>query len=134
CRVAVGVIFSHAIAHDAGALPGGPVGLQTHLLHGVENPPMDRLQAIANIGKGAAHDYAHGVIEIRPLHLVFNVDGNEVLVPAITGREQRALGWILICQNISSIGQDKPEGLCRQKWVSSILTRTYLPCYTFVDK
>jgi hypothetical protein len=39
---------------------------------------MHRLQPVANIGKRAAHDYAHGVIEIRPPHLVFDIDGNDV--------------------------------------------------------
>ena len=40
---------------------------------------MHRLQAVADIGQRAADDHAHRVIEIRPPHLVFDVDGNDVL-------------------------------------------------------
>src|SRR5579863_3834191 len=36
---------------------------------------MDRLEAVAHVGKCACHDHAHGIIEIRPSNLVFDVDG-----------------------------------------------------------
>ena len=46
---------------------------------------MHGLQAVAHVGQRAAHDHAHGVIEVGALHLV--VDGNQLdvagrLVPA----------------------------------------------------
>src|ERR1039457_1805994 len=39
---------------------------------------MHGLQSVAHIGQGAADDHRHGVVEIRPLHLLFNVDGLNV--------------------------------------------------------
>ena len=41
------------------------------------DPPaaMRRLQAVARVGQRSSDDYAHGVIHVRTLHLVFDVDG-----------------------------------------------------------
>src|SRR6202011_3401676 len=60
------------------ALTRGPVGLQPHLLHCKKNAAMDGLHAVADVGKSAADDHRHGVVEVRPLHLLFNVDGLNV--------------------------------------------------------
>ena len=49
---------------------------------------MDRLQAVAHIGQGAADDHAHGVIEIRAAHLVFDVDGDVALVVTAIAAER----------------------------------------------
>ena len=101
-QVAVRVVLTHGVAHDAGALARGAVGLQPHLLHGVENPAVHRLEAVADIGQGASHDHAHGVIQVRALHFIFDIGGDEVLIsPAATegqiasGRRWRrwALRW-----------------------------------------
>ena len=35
---------------------------------------MDRLQPVAHIGQRARHDDAHGVVEVRHLHLVLNIN------------------------------------------------------------
>ncbi len=75
-RVAMRMIIAQHFADDAGALPVRPVERQPHLGHGEENPPMHRLQTVPNIGQRAADDHAHRVIEIRPAHLVFDVDGD----------------------------------------------------------
>ena len=68
-------------------------------LHAVKDAAVDRLQAVANVGQGAAHDHAHGVIEVRAAHLVFDIDGNEVLV-AVAG--WRRGGWNpgFVCQKV----------------------------------
>ena len=69
------MIFTHHIAHDAGRFLVGLVRREAVFIHGVENAPVHRLQAIAHIGQSPAHDHAHGVIEIAFLHLIF--DGDE---------------------------------------------------------
>ena len=51
---------------------------QAHLLHGVQNAAMHRLQSVAHVGQRAANDHRHRIVEIRPPHLVFNVDGLNV--------------------------------------------------------
>ena len=39
---------------------------------------MDGLEAVADVGQRAADDDRHRVVEIRPAHLVFDIDGNHV--------------------------------------------------------
>src|SRR4029078_1918883 len=56
-----------------------------------------------NIGQAATHDDAHRVVEIRPPHLVFDVDRNVALptsvTPARSGREKWVPWWqFLACQ------------------------------------
>ena len=36
---------------------------------------MRRLEAVAGVGQRSSNDYAHGVIHMRALHFVFDVDG-----------------------------------------------------------
>ena len=72
------MVFAHYVADDAGALARGAIGLEAHLLHGVENAAVHGLESVANIGQSAADDDRHGIVEIRLAHLVFNVDGLNV--------------------------------------------------------
>ncbi len=72
--VAVGVILAQHFTDDAGALFVGPVGPQPHVVHGIQNAAVDRLQAVAHIGQGPGHDDAHGIVQIGALHFVIYVD------------------------------------------------------------
>src|SRR5271155_2512234 len=72
------MVLTHDIADDAGAFAGSAIGLQAHLLHGVENAAMDGLESVADIGQRAPDDDRHRIVEIRLAHLVFNVDGLNV--------------------------------------------------------
>ena len=42
-QVSVGMVLAHHVADDSGALARGPVGIQAHLLHGVQNAAVHRL-------------------------------------------------------------------------------------------
>ena len=46
--------------------------------HRVEDPAMDGLEAVADVGKRAPDDDGHRVVEIRLTHLVFDGDGHEL--------------------------------------------------------
>jgi len=73
-------------------------------------------EAVADVGQRAAHDDAHGVIEVGAPHFVFDIDRDVVFVAAIPppapgngtgppGRRGWALRWkFLICQSGSSFG------------------------------
>ena len=62
-------------------------------MHAEQNSAVHGLQTIAYIRKRAAHNYAHGVIEIGPFHFVLNIDGDEVLRVLWNARDrQRLLG------------------------------------------
>jgi hypothetical protein len=75
-RVAMGVVVPHDLADDLRALAVGAVARQPHRPHAVQHTPVRGLQAVARVGQRSADDYAHGVIHVRALHLVFDVDGN----------------------------------------------------------
>ena len=75
--VAVGMVVTHDVADDLGRLGVLLVELEAHLLHAVEDAAMHGLEAVADVGQGAADDDRHRVVEIRPAHLVFNIDRNQ---------------------------------------------------------
>jgi hypothetical protein len=102
------VVLTHHFTDDFGALLGRAVGREAHLVHAIKNAPVHRLQPIADIRQGAAHDHAHGVIEVRAPHLVFDVDGNQIPVAVagpgqrklLPGRDRRILRrFLLVCQS-----------------------------------
>jgi hypothetical protein len=80
---------------------------------------MHVLEAVTGIGERAPDDDGHGVVEIRPLHLVFDIDGNEIRC-AGTGRTGRSVAavaaegkeWVLIvCHNFFLGPGVTPRGL-----------------------
>ncbi len=77
-RIAMGVVFAHDVAHGARRLAVGAVPVVPGLLHRVENPAMDGLQAVAHIGQRAGHDHAHRVIEVGAFHLLFDGDRRDI--------------------------------------------------------
>ena len=77
-EVTVRVEVAHRIADDLGRLHMLLVEVEPEPLHGKQNAPMHRLQPVAHVGQSARHDHAHGVIEIRPLHLIDERDRSDV--------------------------------------------------------
>ena len=72
--ITVGVILAHHVADNTRRLLVGLVEFVAALVHGIENATMHRLQAVAHVGQRPRDDHAHGVIQIRGRHLLF--DGN----------------------------------------------------------
>ena len=66
------------VADDLGALGVLLVGLEAHLLHGVEDAAVHGLEAVADVWQGAADDDGHAVVQVGPAHFFFEVDGVEV--------------------------------------------------------
>ncbi len=58
---------------------------------------MNRLQTIADIRESSPDDDGHRIVEIRTSHLVFDVDGNQVL--GVVAQRQLLFGF-LVCQTI----------------------------------
>ncbi|OQB99600.1 MAG: hypothetical protein BWX79_03091 [Alphaproteobacteria bacterium ADurb.Bin100] len=73
--VAVRVVFTNHVADDAGRLLVRPVPVVVQLMHREQHAPVHRLEPVARVGQGTAHDHAHGVVEIAPAHLLFKTDG-----------------------------------------------------------
>ena len=54
--VAVRVIFTHAVADDTRRLLMRLVGRKPHLVHGIENAPLNGFQTVLHAGKGAVEN------------------------------------------------------------------------------
>jgi hypothetical protein len=76
--IAVRMVLTKDIPDDSSALLVRFVGTQTHLAHRVEDPAVHRLQSVANVRQGPAHDDRHGVIEITVLDFILYRDGNDL--------------------------------------------------------
>src|SRR5699024_11809213 len=71
--VAVGVVFAQHVAHAGGGFFEGVVGGEAAFVHGVQNAPVDRLQAVPHVGQSAARYDGHGVFDVRLFHF-----GNQI--------------------------------------------------------
>ena len=68
--VAVRVVFTHRVTDDAGTLAEVAVGADALLEHRVQDAPLHRLKAVANVGDGAGGDDRERVGEEALAHLV----------------------------------------------------------------
>ena len=69
----MGVVLPEYLANDASGLLEAGVRPNTHVVHGVQDTPVDRLEAVARIGKRPGHDHAHGVVQVGGAHLGVDV-------------------------------------------------------------
>ena len=67
--VSVGMVFTHGVADDTRAFPVWTVVADAQFVHIVQSPPLYRLEPVADIRQGAGDDHAHGIIDVRLLHL-----------------------------------------------------------------
>ena len=98
--VSMGMVFTQHVTHAGGGLFKGLVGGQILLVHGVQNTPVHRLQAVAHIGQGTGYDDAHGVLNVAVLHLLDELGfGNDLI------REGDVLRFIItiMCHKINSL-------------------------------
>jgi hypothetical protein len=82
------------------------------LAHCVQHAPMNRFQAIADIRQGSSDDYAHGVIQVGLLHLIFEAYGQQFLC-------NFTHGCIFSAQNLSPIPVFERNPYWRNLWVIS---------------
>ena len=66
----MGMVFSQHVAHDAGGLVEGFIGVKALLVHGVKDAPVHRLEAVPHIRKGPVYDDRHGIGNEGLLHLL----------------------------------------------------------------
>ena len=76
--VAMRVVVAHHFADDLGRLAVAAIRAQPGLEHAVQDAPLNGLQTVSHVGQRASDNHAHRVVEIRLLHLDFDVDGNQV--------------------------------------------------------
>ncbi len=124
-RVAVRVQAAHDLADHAGALHVGPVRAQAHLVHLVQDPPLDRLQAVPRVGQRPGVDDAVGVFEVTAAHLLGDVDVDDVLFEFFGGRGSTAAApWGHDVHSAASAGLPRPTPRLPPTWRRSRRPRT----------
>ena len=73
-RVAVRVVLTDHVTHDARGLLVGLVPVVAQLAHREQDAPVHRLQAVAHIRQRPPHDHAHGVVEVGLAQFAFDAD------------------------------------------------------------
>ncbi|MNB94408.1 hypothetical protein D3C75_415590 [compost metagenome] len=63
-RVAVGVEFTEHVTDGTRRFLVLGIGVQPQLAHGVDDTPLYRFQAVADMRQGTVHDHVHGVVEV----------------------------------------------------------------------
>ena len=77
-QVAVGVELTEHVADDTRRLTGRFVGVEVELrAHIVEDTAVHGLHAVAHVGKRTRHDDRHRIVDVRRLHLLFDIDRND---------------------------------------------------------
>jgi hypothetical protein len=56
--------------------------VEAAFVHRIEDAAVDRFQAVTHVRQRAAHDHAHRVIEIGPLHFLENGDRFDAIIAA----------------------------------------------------
>src|SRR5437879_314557 len=93
------MVISHNLTNNLGAFAIGTIRCQPHISHTHKDSAVDRLQTVAHIGQGPPDDDTHRVIDIRPPHLVFDIDWNEIYI-----RWRWWRGWCdFVCHKIWSL-------------------------------
>jgi hypothetical protein len=77
----VWVVVTHDVTHHAGTLRETAIWSVAAFEHRIQNPPVNWLQAIANIRQRPTHDDTHRIIEIRARN--FGLDVDWVDAPAV---------------------------------------------------
>ena len=72
--IVVRMVFAQYFTDDAGRFLVGGIGAQPHIVHRVEDAPVDRFQPVAGVGQGACNDDADRIVQERGAHLIFDGD------------------------------------------------------------
>ena len=77
-RITVRMVLPDDIAYYPGRLLVRPVMVVLQLFHSEQNSPVGRFKSVSYIWQCPANNYAHGIFQIRPLHLFFYGDSTHV--------------------------------------------------------
>ena len=77
--ISMGVVLTQDLTDDARRFFIRLGRSHARLEHGVEYSTMHGLKSVSNVGDGARHYDAHCIIDIRELHLAFEMNGYDLL-------------------------------------------------------
>ena len=82
-RIAVRMIFTEDFTDDTGRFLVGLVRAHARLLHRVKDAAVYWFQAVPDIRQSTRDDDTHSVVDVRVLHLVFQVDRHDLSLTKI---------------------------------------------------
>src|SRR5690606_10052412 len=104
------------------------VGTGAHVVHAPQDPTVHGLEAVTHVGQGTRDDDRHGVVEERPFHLFFDLDGLDEPV----GRDRGILavvdGWgLVVCHGLSSVQMSMKRASLALFWMNFLRASTSSP-------
>ena len=73
--VAMRVVLTDDVAHDARAFLEARAGVELELAHGVNHAPVHGLEAVAHVGQRPVHDGGKGVSQVALFKRILQLDG-----------------------------------------------------------
>ncbi len=127
----MGVVFTQHVTDGTRRFFVLGIGLQSQLGHGVDDAPLHRLQAVADIGQGAVQDDVHRVVEVRLLGEVLQGQLLDALVIDL-GRFAHLLGLSIKCYSTQRAqrkeGLNAVIGLCTHLILFAFVFTSLRPC------
>ena len=115
----VRVVVAAGVAGDLRALHAGGAGRQIEIVHGDQDPPLRRLEPVADVGQGPADDHAHCVRQVTVFELLLdgqldqpparNVTERPVPPGCAVPRRSLAVQFFIICQG--ALSRSFPESV-----------------------
>ena len=90
---AVRMVVARGIAGDLRALAVAATGGQVEIVHRHQDPPLRRLESVADVGQRARNDHRHRVVDVAGLHLGLDRDVDD-LRAVVQGHGRCPLGGV----------------------------------------
>ena len=74
-RIAMGMVLTDNITDDTGRFLVRFIVIITHVIHGIQAAPVNRLETVAYVRQSPADDDRHGIIHVGFFHFIFNIYG-----------------------------------------------------------
>eukprot|EP00967_Tisochrysis_lutea_P058866 scaffold75006_cov36-Tisochrysis_lutea.AAC.5 len=87
------MVLSKHLAHDLRALAMLTFRRQVEFMHRIEDPAVDWLETVAQVGQRPRHDDRHGVRHVRVGHLLVEHGRNHVALVVLSECERGAWRW-----------------------------------------
>ena len=71
--VPMGMVFTHGITYDTGALTVGLIGTVVQFDHGIEHAALNRFESVPYVRQRPGSDDAHGIVNKERLHSLFQI-------------------------------------------------------------
>ena len=76
----MGMVTAQHVADAGCGLTEGPVRGQIILVHSVQNPPVNRLQTVTNIGQRTTDDNGHSILDVAVFHFFYKLGFHDGLI------------------------------------------------------